>query len=90
MIRKIYSSLPSFKTVEFHQGLNLVLAEKGAQSSDGQTRNGAGKSSLVELINALLGSDLRKGNILKSKELLAHLWHRQLENSPNLRLVHSK
>jgi len=72
MIRKIYSSLPSFKTVEFHQGLNLVLAEKGAKSSDGQTRNGAGKSSLVELINALLGSDLRKGNILKSKELLEH------------------
>ncbi|MDH5327100.1 MAG: DUF2326 domain-containing protein [Gammaproteobacteria bacterium] len=70
MLSKIYSDLPSFKTVEFHSGLNLVLAEKGANSSEGKTRNGAGKSSLVELINALLGSDLRKGNVLKSEELL--------------------
>lgn len=70
MLHKIYSDLPSFKQVEFHEGLNLILAEKDDKSSEGKTRNGAGKSSLVELINALLGSDLRKGNILKAPDLL--------------------
>ena len=70
MLHKIYSDLSSFKTVIFHKGLNLVIAEKHLKSTDMQTRNGAGKSSLVELINSLLGSDLRKGNVLKTKELV--------------------
>ncbi|MEZ8097165.1 ABC-three component system protein [Photobacterium swingsii] len=70
MLNKVYSDFPTFKTVKFHSGLNLILAEKESESSYSHTRNGAGKSSLVEIINALLGSDLRKGNILKSKELL--------------------
>ncbi len=70
MLLEVYSDLPSFKKVTFHKGLNLILAEKGSQSTDGHTRNGAGKSSLVEIINALLGSDLRKGNILKAPEIV--------------------
>lgn len=69
MLYKIYSDHPSFKPVKFHPGLNLVLAEKGTNSTDGQTRNGAGKSSLVEIISSLYGGDLKKGNILKAKEL---------------------
>ncbi|MBM7074246.1 DUF2326 domain-containing protein [Shewanella sp. 202IG2-18] len=81
MFRKVYSDLPSFKNVEFHDGLNLILAEKGDKSTEGKTRNGAGKSSLVELINALLGSELRKGNILKSPQLLYNRFGLELELS---------
>lgn len=70
MLHKLYSDLPTFKTVNFHPGLNIILAEKTKNSSDKKSRNGAGKSSFVELINALLGSDLKKGNVLKANELL--------------------
>ena len=83
MLRKIYSDLPSFKNVKFHEGLNLILAEKDDTSTDGKTRNGAGKSSLVELINALLGSDIRKGNILKTPSLLYNRFGIELELSGN-------
>ena len=71
MIYKLYSDLPTFKTVDFHKGLNLILAEKTEKSTQGQTRNGAGKSSLVELINTLLGGRVEKskGSLLKHKEL---------------------
>ncbi len=83
MLRKIYSDLPSFKEIKFHKGLNLILAEKDEESTDGKTRNGAGKSSLVELINALLGSELRKGNILKAPALLNKRFGLELELSGN-------
>lgn len=69
MLKRIYSDHPRFKSVKFHSGLNLVLAEKDSKSTDGQTRNGAGKSSLVELISSLYGGDLKKGSLLKTKEL---------------------
>ncbi|MCG7990592.1 MAG: DUF2326 domain-containing protein [Candidatus Thiodiazotropha lotti] len=71
MLHELYSDLSSFKTVKFHEGLNLLLAEKTEQSTQGHTRNGAGKSSLVELINSLLGGRVEKsrGSILKQDEL---------------------
>ena len=72
MLKRIYSNLPSFKPVKFHSGLNLILAEKDSQSSDGQTRNGAGKSSVVELISSLHGGDLKKSSLLKTKDLLPY------------------
>ncbi len=72
MLKKIYSDHPKFKSARFHTGLNLILAEKGSSSSDGQTRNGAGKSSLVELISTLFGGDLKKTSLLKAKELIPY------------------
>lgn len=72
MLKRIYSDHPRFKSVKFHSGLNLVLAEKDSTSSDGQTRNGAGKSSLVELISTLYGGDLKKTSLLKTKDLLPY------------------
>ena len=79
MLKRIYSDLSSFKNVTFKDGLNLVLAEKGIDSTDGRTRNGAGKSSLVELINSLLGSDLRKTNLLKNSELIHNRFGLEME-----------
>ncbi len=55
MILAIESDLPSFKPVQFRPGLNVLLAEKSPDSDRRQTRNSAGKSSLIEIIHWLLG-----------------------------------
>jgi hypothetical protein len=44
MILKIFSELETFKTLTFHAGLNILLAEKSPGATDRQSRNGAGKS----------------------------------------------
>lgn len=69
MIRKLYSNLSTFKTIEFKSGMNVLLAEKSPGASDRQTRNGAGKTSLVELIHFLLGGNSEAGSIFKDDEL---------------------
>lgn len=69
MILSIESDLPTFKSVSFHPGLNVVLADKFAQSNDKKTRNSAGKTSLVEIINFLYGSKAEKGTLLRHPAL---------------------
>ena len=44
-----------FKRLDFHDGLNLVLADKTMDSDSTDSRNGAGKSSIVRLLRYLLG-----------------------------------
>ena len=71
MIRRVYSSLKSFKEMEFHRTMNVVLADAERGSGSQQTRNGAGKSSLVEIVSYVLGSSVRKGSVFKAAALQA-------------------
>lgn len=70
MIRRVYSDLPKFKNVDFGTGLNILLSEKSPGASDKQTRNRAGKSSLVEMIHFLLGAKCEKESIFKHPSLI--------------------
>jgi uncharacterized protein YydD (DUF2326 family) len=54
MITEIYSNLPSFKTLAFKPGLSILLAERHQASGARDTRNGTGKTSMVELIHLLV------------------------------------
>jgi uncharacterized protein YydD (DUF2326 family) len=72
MILAIESSLPSFKTVQFHEGLNVLLADTSPTSTERQSRNSAGKTSLLEVIHFIHGSDCDPDSIFRSKELVTH------------------
>lgn len=72
MIVSIESSLKSFKAVAFHRGLNVLLSDRTASSTDKQTRNSAGKTSLIEVIHFLLGADCDKDSLFRLDELVEH------------------
>jgi len=69
VIHGVTSDLPSFKSLRFGPGLNVLLADKSEGATDRQSRNGAGKTSFVELINFLFGGTADKGNIFRCDEL---------------------
>jgi uncharacterized protein YydD (DUF2326 family) len=69
MIQQISGSLSSFKDLEFKSGLNVLVAQKEAGASDKQTRNRAGKTSLVEIIHFLTGADAGKDSLFRSDAL---------------------
>ena len=69
MIRRFGSDLASFKTLTFKTGLNILLADKSEGANDRQSRNGAGKTSFVELAHFLFGADARKESIFRSQAL---------------------
>ena len=70
MILTIESSLATFKPVTFHEGLNVLLSDKSAASTEKQTRNSAGKTSLVEIIHFLYGGDCDKDSLFRVPELI--------------------
>lgn len=72
MILSIESSLSSFKRVTFREGLNVLLSDKSAESTEKQTRNSAGKTSLVEIIHFLYGADCDKDSLFRVPELIEH------------------
>lgn len=74
MILSIDSSLPTFKPVRFHAGLNVVLSDKSSDHDDAKTRNSAGKSSLVDIVHFLLGGKADPDNLMRSKSLNAHIF----------------
>jgi uncharacterized protein YydD (DUF2326 family) len=72
VILSVTSSLPTFKALQFRRGLNVLLADRASTSTEGQTRNSAGKSSLVEIIHFLLGADVDKKGLFQVPEFLPH------------------
>lgn len=63
MLTSLGSDLPGFISARFAPGLNVALA-----------RPGAGKSSLVRLLDGVLGADVRTGHPLRRPELTESLF----------------
>src|SRR4051812_47097534 len=62
MLHSLAADRVGFRAVDFRPGLNIILATRadgGAQSqeraSERRSRNGAGKSSIIDLVHFLLG-----------------------------------
>ncbi len=58
-----------FKSLDFKNGLNILLADKSEGATERQPRNGAGKTSLIKLVHFLTGGQVGKGNIFRSEAL---------------------
>ncbi|MFF3014022.1 ABC-three component system protein [Streptomyces sp. NPDC057939] len=69
MLRRLSADDPRFRTVEFRPGLNLLVAEAHAGAARTDSRNGTGKSSLVELLHFTLGARAGKGALPTRPEL---------------------
>jgi uncharacterized protein YydD (DUF2326 family) len=72
VIHEVTSSLPKFKTLRFTQGLNIVLADRTDKSEQTDTRNGSGKSSLVEIFHHLLGGRADPKSMFRQPPLDEH------------------
>ena len=79
MIYGITSDLPTFKSLRFRSGLNILLADKSAGATDRQSRNGAGKSSFVELVHFVFASNADKDSIFRSEALSSWTFEADVE-----------
>lgn len=67
MIISISSDQKSFKEVNFKEGFNVILAERTEESTKKDSRNGLGKSTLIEIIHFCLGGN--KGETLSNTKM---------------------
>ncbi len=65
----VTSSDRRFRTVRFKPGFNLVLANKSPGSTTKDSRNGVGKTTLIEIIDFCLGGNPSEDQVLGSPEL---------------------
>lgn len=63
-IKRVRANKGSFKEVEFLEGLNIVIADRGADATSRDSRNGVGKSTLIEVIHFCLGSSLTRRHVI--------------------------
>ena len=79
MILRVSSSLAGFKTVSFTPGFNVVLAERTKESTRTDTRNGLGKTTLLEVMSFCLGANAPRGSALRVPELAGSSFSLDLE-----------
>lgn len=83
MIHSIASNDPRFRTVHLRAGLNIVLAERTDGSSERDSRNGLGKTSLIEIIHFCLGSSYTKSHRLAHSELRRFTYSIEIDLGPS-------
>ena len=64
MIRAVRCNHDSFKEVEFRPGFNVILADRTEVSGRRDSRNGLGKSTLIEIIHFCFGATMQRGKRL--------------------------
>jgi uncharacterized protein YydD (DUF2326 family) len=70
LIHNLFSTLPTFKNLgDLKPGLNVLLAQKTEGSTSKQTRNRAGKTSFIEAVHFLTGSEAGPDSIFRTPEL---------------------
>ena len=70
MIKRIWSDLATFRSVNFAGGMNIVLADTNADSEETESTNGLGKTTLLRIIHFCLGSDFRREKTLSHPDIV--------------------
>ena len=65
MIHGVFANHAAFHHVTFKSGLNVIIAARSETSTERDTRNGVGKSMLIEVIDFCLGSKADPGRGLR-------------------------
>lgn len=83
-LHRLGSSDSRFRTLVFQDGMNILLADRTSESTMGDSRNGAGKTSFVKLLRYLLGGSLDAS--LKNVDLRDHTFNASIivEDSPTM------
>ncbi|WP_329430869.1 DUF2326 domain-containing protein [Streptosporangium sp. NBC_01495] len=79
MLHSLTSDDDRFRTIRFGTGLNLLVAERTDASTDTDSRNGAGKSSMVELLHFLLGARNEPKAVWAGEKLRDHTFRLKLD-----------
>lgn len=79
MIHWVGADRDSFRTVRLSPGLNVVLGDRTERSSRKDSRNGLGKTSLLEIIHFCLGSSSRTGDLMRSSALAGWTFRMSLD-----------
>lgn len=69
MIHRISANHPKFRSVNLEADFNVILADAAISSDEKDSRNGLGKSSLLEIIHFCLGANLKSGVGIGKNEL---------------------
>jgi uncharacterized protein YydD (DUF2326 family) len=69
MIKSVRSSSPTFKPITFKKGFNVVLADRISESTDKDSRNGLGKTTLLGIIHFCLGANTKPNTGLRIEQL---------------------
>ena len=69
MIRAVRANDSRFRQVDLEPGFNIILAERHVLASSKDSRNGVGKSTLIEIIHFCLGARVTKNRGLLIPDL---------------------
>lgn len=69
MILGVRANREEFNNVSFSEGFNLIVADITKQSTDKDSRNGLGKTTLLNIIHFCLGGREKRNQGLRSPEL---------------------
>ncbi len=79
MLRRLGSNDDRFKEITFQPGLNIIVAVRTVGSSETDTRNGSGKSSIIELLHFLLGAQIPSGSVLSKTAVRSHTFRLEMD-----------
>lgn len=63
-LERVSANKDSFRPITLQAGFNLILADRTKESTRTDSRNGLGKSTFIEILHFLLGSNLSRGQNL--------------------------